>query len=312
MRVLLLGGTDLTLAIAQRLAELGLGPTGVVHIDETVRISYKPQGFRNVRHADLAGWCTGGGVPAIAFSDNAAIAEFAGRIGADLLLVAGWYHMVPAELRSRFALGVLGLHASLLPTLRGGAPLPWAILAGMSETGISLFALGDGVDDGPIYGQHRVAIGPRSTVGELVAAVEGAALELVGECLPALAAGTLKPKPQIGTPSYGLQRNPEDGRIDWHQSAEAIDRLVRAVGRPYPGAFGEFQGDRIVIWRSEPRRAPKVLGAPGQIARLPDDADPVAVTGHGLLAIREATTAAGDDVMPKLRRAANQRFSVSL
>ncbi len=61
MRVLLLGGTDFTLAIAQRLAKLGLGPAGVVHVGETVRISYAPQGLSNVRHADIAGWCAGGG-----------------------------------------------------------------------------------------------------------------------------------------------------------------------------------------------------------------------------------------------------------
>jgi methionyl-tRNA formyltransferase len=310
MRVLLLGGTDFTLAVAGRLAALGLGPAGVVHLGETVRISYAPQGFANTRHADLAGWCRDRGVPDAVFSDSAAIATFAAKTGAELLLAAGWYHMVPAELRARFARGALGLHASLLPSLRGGAPLPWAILTGMSETGMSLFALGDGIDDGPIYGQRRVAIAPRSTVGELVAAVEQAALDLISECLPAVAAGTLEPRQQSGSPSYGLQRNAEDGRIDWRGPADAIDRLVRAVGRPYPGAFGDLQGERIMIWKSEPRALPKVHGAPGQIARIPDDADPVAVTGSGLLAIREATTANGDDALPRLRRAANQRFTL--
>jgi methionyl-tRNA formyltransferase len=308
MRVLLLGGTDFTLAIAERLSALGLGPAGVVHLPETVRISYRPQGLTNVRHADLAGWCGARNVPALGFTDNAAIAEFGKRIGADLLLVAGWYHMVPAELRTRFPRGALGLHASLLPELRGGAPLNWAILNGLSETGISLFALGDGVDDGPLYGQRRVAIAPRATIGELVASVEAAALELVAECLPAIAAATLQPRPQTGTPSYGLQRSPEDGRINWRQSADAIDRLVRAVGRPYPGAFAELQGERIVIWRTEPKSEPKVLGAPGQIARLAGESDPAVITGTGFLFIRDATQADGQDALPTLQRAANQRF----
>ena len=310
MRVLLLGGTDFTLAIVERLSALGLGPAGAVHLEETVRISYKPQGFANVRHADVAGWCRARNVPTLGFTDNAAIATFGGKIGAELLLVAGWYHMVPAELRERFPRGALGLHASLLPALRGGAPLAWAILGGLSESGISLFGLGDGVDDGPIYGQRRVAIGPRATVGELVTSVEAAAVDMIAECLPALAAGTLKPRPQAGTPSYGLQRTPEDGRIDWRQPADAIDRLVRAVGRPYPGAFGEFQGERVVIWKAEPRTEPKVFGAAGQIARLPGENDPAVVTGAGILFIREAATGSGDDALPLLRRAANQRFTL--
>lgn len=310
MRVLLLGGTDFTLAIAERLTALGLGPAGVVHLPETVRISYKPQGMTNVRHADLADWCRDRNVPGVAFTDNAAIAAFAGKVDADLLLVAGWYHMVPAELRTRFPRGALGLHASLLPALRGGAPLNWAILNGLSETGISLFALGDGVDDGPLYGQRRVAIGPRATIGELVTSVEAAAVDLVAECLPAIAAGSLQPKPQSGTPSYGLQRSPDDGRIDWRHPADAIDRLVRAVGRPYPGAFGEFQGERILVWKAEPRTAPRVLGAPGQVGRIPEEADPIVITGRGMLVIREAAKVSGEDALPLLRRAANQRFAL--
>ncbi len=311
MRVLLLGGTDLSLALAQRLKGLGLGPAGAVHLGKTVRISYRPQGFANVRHADLAAWCAATGTPHAEFDDNAAIAGFAKAIGADLLLVAGWYHMVPGELRARFVHGALGLHASLLPALRGGAPLPWAILSGLTETGMSLFALGDGVDDGPIYGQRRLPIGPRTTVGELAAAAEAAALDLVAECLPAIAAGTLEPRPQSGTPSYGLQRGPEDGRIDWRRPAVEIDRLVRAVSRPYPGAFAELDGKRVVIWRAEPREQPAVFGAPGQICRLPGESDPLIVTGRGLIVVREATTDTGNDAMPELRRAANRRLALA-
>lgn len=311
MRILLLGGTDLTLAVAQRLAAIGARPAGVVHLGISVRISYRPQGLSNVRHADLAGWCAQADTRAIEFSDNDAIARFAVEIGADLLLVAGWYHMVPADLRGRFAHGALGLHASLLPALRGGAPLPWAILSGLAETGMTLFALGDGIDDGPIYGQRRIPIGPRTTVGELVAAAEGAALDLMDECIPAIAAGTAKPRAQSGAPSYGLQRIPEDGRLEWRRPAIELDRLVRAVGKPYPGAFAALGDERITIWRTDFRDRPPVWGMPGQICRIPEEPDPVVVTADGLLVIREATGASGDDAMARLRRAGNQRFALA-
>jgi methionyl-tRNA formyltransferase len=311
MRILLLGGTDLTLAVARRLTEIGAKPAGVVHLGETVRISYRPQGLSNVRHADLAGWGVQTATPAISFTDNAAVARFTEEVGADLLIVAGWYHMVPSELRSRFKRGALGFHASLLPALRGGAPLPWAILSGASETGMTLFELGDGIDDGPIYGQRHIAVGPRTTVGDLVAAAEAAALDLVGECLPGIAAGTLAPRAQSGTPSYGLQRAPDDGRLEWRRSAVDLDRLVRAVGKPYPGAFAELGGERITIWRADFRDTPAVWGAPGQICRIPEEPDPAVVTADGLLVIREAIDASGDDAMTRLRRAANQRFALA-
>jgi methionyl-tRNA formyltransferase len=311
MRILLLGGTDLTLAMAERLSAIGAKPAGVVHLGETVRISYRPQGLSNVRHADLAGWCARNATPAIGFTDNAAVARFAGDIAADLLLVAGWYHMVPADLRARFVRGAVGFHASLLPALRGGAPLPWAILSGATETGMTMFALGDGTDDGPIYGQRRIAIGPRTAVGELVAAAEAAALSLVGECLPGIASGALAPRAQSGTPSYGLQRAPEDGRLEWRRSAIDLDRLVRAVGKPYPGAFADLGSDRITIWRADFRDVPTVWGMPGQICRIPEEPDPVVVTADGLLVIREAVDAAGEDAIPRLRRAANQRFALA-
>jgi methionyl-tRNA formyltransferase len=148
-------------------------------------------------------------------------------------------------------------------------------------------------------------------VGELVAAAEEAALDLLAECLPAIAAGTLKARPQSGTPSYGLQRVPDDGKIDWHRPAADVDRLVRAVGRPYPGAFTEFEGERIFIWQAEPREHPVVFGAPGQICRLPNEPDPVVVTGRGIVVVREATDGAGEDALPKLRRAANRRFALA-
>jgi methionyl-tRNA formyltransferase len=311
MRILLLGGTDLTLAVARRLEEIGAKPAGVVHLGETVRISYRAQGLSNVRHADLAGWSAQTATPSMTFTDNDAIARFAGELGADLLVVAGWYHMVPAELRRRFTRGALGFHASLLPALRGGAPLPWAILSGASETGMTLFELGDGIDDGPIYGQRRIPVGPRTTVGELVAAAEAAALELVGECLPAIATGTLTARAQSGAASYGLQRAPEDGRLEWRRTAVELDRLVRAVGKPYPGAFAELDGARITIWNTDFRDAPEVWGTPGQICRIPEEPDPAVVTAAGLLVIREAADASGDDAMPRLRRAANQRFAVA-
>lgn len=308
LRILLFGGTDLSLTVAERLVAIGLPPAAVVHVGESFPISYSPEGVRNVRFADLKSWAEGHDIPNLAYQDAKRTAEFAESVGVNFGLVAGWYHMVPGPLRDRFRLGCAGLHASLLPRFRGGAPLSWALLAGETRTGVSLFELEDEVDAGPLYGQRSFAIGPRSRIGDLVAAAETASLALIEECLPAIAEGRLVSTPQTGTPSYCLQRVPDDGWIDWSWSAEKIDRLIRAVGRPYAGAVTSLHSTKVFVWSAEPIQDVLVYGMPGQITRLPGDSDPCVVTGEGVLAIRDATGAEGRSVLVELCKASQQRF----
>jgi methionyl-tRNA formyltransferase len=281
----------------------------VVHVGQQFKISYNVRGVDNVRYADLAVWSEAAGIPHRLYEQAATIATFAGEVEADFCLAAGWYHMVPADLRARFPRGVAGLHASLLPRLRGGAPLNWAILSRETEAGITLFALGDGVDDGPIYGQERFPIGPRTTIGELVKSAEEGAVALIERCLPAIAESRISAIPQSGKPTYCLQRTPADGEIQWSRSAESIDRLVRAVGKPYPGAFSWFDGRRIVIWKTDlDDTLPQVWGRPGQIVRLPDISWPVVTTGEGTVVIKDATDEFNVDMLPALRRSGNKGF----
>lgn len=309
MRILLLGGTDLTLAVANKLLDMGIRPAGVVHVGRVIPISYAPEGFGNARYVNLGGWCRDRGVPDHPYADHDALLAFAVETGAEFALVAGWYHLLPAQVRSAFPRGCAGLHASLLPKFRGGAPLNWAILDGETETGVSLFALGDGVDDGPIWGQKAFAIPERATIGDLVKEAEEASLQLIETLLPAIAKGGLRPRPQKGTPSYRRQRRPEDGRIDWTRPAADIDQLVRAVSRPYPGAFTSLGGDKVVIWRSQPISADAMAGgAPGQIFREPTMNGACATTGEGGLVIQEATYEDGEDSLQSILNAAGQHL----
>jgi methionyl-tRNA formyltransferase len=268
VRIFLLGGTDLTLAVADCAIELGFEIGGLAYVGERFDISYALAGVPNTRAVDVETWCAERGIPAHRYEDAAALEGLVTAGEFDLGLAAGWYHMIPAVVRSRFSHGCLGIHGSLLPRLRGGAPLNWAILSGMDGTGVTLFELGDGVDDGPVYGQRSFAIEPRATIGELVALAERATLDLVADVLPAVVSGSAEPVPQSGTPSYCLQRTPDDGRIDWRRSAPEIDRLIRAVGRPYPGARTTFDGRDVRIWAATPLEdGPAVYGAPRRAVR---------------------------------------------
>ncbi len=310
MKTLLLGGTDLTLVVAQRMCEIGMPPVGVVHVGRQFGISYRPSGVTNTRFGDMAGWCTAHQIPSQPYECPAQIERFARDLRAEFCLAAGWYHMVPANLRAVFSLGAAGLHASLLPKFRGGAPLNWAILAGENETGISLFVLGDGVDDGPLYGQECFPIGPRTTIGELVQISQETATKLIETCLPGISDGRLKPKPQVGKATYCLQRTPDDGAIDWSLPVDTIDRLIRAVGRPYPGAFTSLEGRKLIIWNAEPFMEDiSVYGVPGHIVRLPSQCAPIVIAGRGMLLVHGATYEDGSDAMSILHRSAHKRFA---
>lgn len=308
MRALLLGCTDLSLAVGNAIRDAGADLAGVLHVGEEFSISYSSSPVSNVRYADMAGWAQAADIPHQAWSSGETATAFAHETGATIGIAAGWYHMVPRRLRSALPQGCLGLHASLLPELRGGAPLVWAILSGLTKTGVTLFELADGVDDGPIYDQREVPISSRTTIGDLVRDVESASVEMLTSCMPRIADGSLRPRPQTGSPSYCLQRTPADEVIEWSQPAEDIDRLVRAQTHPYRGARTHLDGSVVRIWSSEPVGSPTVLGAPGQIARLPDEPGPVVVTGRGLLRVRAATDDDGSDLTDELSRAANRRF----
>ncbi len=308
--VLLLGSTDVTLAVAQAVDAVGAQLSSIVTVGDSFSISYSEKRVANVRSADPAAWAQDKGVPIIPFTTYENVLErHQGKLPA-ICLVAGWYHMVPRRFRETFPRGCFGFHASLLPKLRGGAPLNWAILSGAKETGVTLFEMADGVDTGLIFGQESFPIAPNAMIGDLVVASRDACATLTMRHLAALLDGNAKGRPQEGEASYGLQRMPDDGRIDWAQSRLEIDRLVRAVSRPYPGAFTTLGEDRIQIWATRiPDEVPLVLGAPGQIVMLPDFDLPGVVTRDGLLLIEDATFPDGSGCLDKLRKAGHKRFA---
>ena len=304
MRTVLFGGTDLTLAVAERFAA---HIAGVVTIPPTFRISYEPAGVRNLRHADVSGWADSQGIPAHEWTSADDVLPFLETIGAEWGLAAGWYYMLPRRILDRFPLGIAGVHASLLPRLRGNAPLNWAILSGTPQTGVSLFQLTDELDNGPLYGQKPLRIDPHTTIGDLVAGANTAALELIGDAIAAHespdGAQLLR---QNGQVSYGLARLPSDSRIDWRLDALSVARLVRASSRPYAGAFTYLDEQTVRIWSGQ-MSGKRVSGTPGQIW-LPPYGELVVVCGDHSYEVIEATFDDGEDALPALRKASMRRF----
>ncbi|MEA2520991.1 MAG: methionyl-tRNA formyltransferase [Actinomycetota bacterium] len=303
VRVVLLGGTDLTIAVANSISD---HLVGVLTVPAELKISYSPGGLRPTRAADVAGWAASRGIRWAEWQGAAQSADFLSSLGADWALAVGWYFLLPATMINLFPFGCGGIHASLLPRYRGNAPLNWAIINGDTEAGVSLFRLTAGTDEGPLYGQEVIPITPRTTITELVAATDAATMRLVSRAIQDLDSGRVETTAQVGDVSYTLARVPDDGRINWASPARAIDRLVRASTRPYPGAFTLLDGAPVRVWSGEAVDVPRVFGACGQLWH--HNAGMFVVTGEALFRIDEATSLDGVDARPFLRKSSRRRF----
>ena len=150
---------------------------------------------------------------------------------------------MPRAILAAPRLGCLNVHASLLPRWRGAAPIQRALLAGDSETGITIMEMEEGLDTGPILLQQAVPIAPGETAAELSETLAALGARLIVDALDGVARGTLaaQPQPQEGV-TYARKIAREDGRLDWRLPAAVLGRRVRALD-PWPGAF--FEGPRL-------------------------------------------------------------------
>ena len=173
------------------------------------------------------------------------------QIAPDYLFSFYYRHMIPAEVLACAKIAALNMHGSLLPKYRGRAPVNWAILHGEIETGATLHVMEAKPDAGDIVEQSTVEIGPDETATDVFAKVSKAAVDTLTKALPELVLGRVPRKPnELGKGSYFGGRKPEDGRIHWNQSAFQVHNLVRAVAPPYPGAFIDYQGHRMIVART--------------------------------------------------------------
>jgi methionyl-tRNA formyltransferase len=222
-------------------------------------------------------------------NDPAFVAAMA-ALQPDLLFSCYYRHMLKQPVLDLPRLGALNLHGSLLPRYRGRVPVNWVLINGETETGVTLHYMVAKADQGDIVAQERVPITSEDTAVTLFARMTAAAGKMFREIYPLLRSGQAPRRPQDhAQASYFGGRGPEDGRIDWRQSATAIYNLIRAVTHPYPGAFTSLQGRKLYIWNGRPLAAPAAApDAPGLIAaRLPGEGLVVAA-GQGYFLITQA------------------------
>ncbi len=187
----------------------------------------------------VAGVAAEHGIPAVAPADPNT-ADFVDRVAAarpEFIFSFYYRQMLKRPMLALAPRGALNMHGSLLPKYRGRVPVNWAIIHGETETGATLHYMTEKPDDGDIVAQTAVPILMDDTAGEVFNKVTVAAEMTLHRALPGLVSGSAPRIPQQrGSGSYFGGRKPEDGVIDWMQSAAAIHNLVRAVAPPYPGA----------------------------------------------------------------------------
>ncbi len=282
MKVLVLGCTETTISVLRAVIDAGCEPVALCTLPETFEISYSQTPVRIVRYIPLAEAEKTGVKIIIAPRDTGKIMDEISPLRPDLILVAGWYYIVPARIRELAPLGCLGLHASLLPRNAGGAPLNWAIINGEDETGVTLFHLEDEMDTGDIVAQRRIPIEIADTIATLYDRVDRACYEILLDILPKIEAGSApRIRQDLSRRTVLPQRSPKDGWIDWSRPAEEIYNFVRALTRPYPGAFAHIEGRTVRVWavRNTGRRAEGF--PPGSVISRDDPAGPLVATGDG-------------------------------
>jgi methionyl-tRNA formyltransferase len=170
----------------------------------------------------------------------------------DLILSVYYRHMIGTKILALPRLGAWNMHGSLLPKYRGRAPINWAVLHGEPRIGMTLHRMVKSADAGAIVDQEGVDIGPRDTAEQAFRKVLPCARRVLARQIDALLAGTARETPQDeAQATYFGGRKPEDGRIDWRQTTTQIFNLIRAVTDPYPGAFAEAGGARLMVWWAE-------------------------------------------------------------
>jgi methionyl-tRNA formyltransferase len=243
-------------------------------------VTHRDDPHETAWYRSVAAMAERAGVP-VHIAEETDLEALAATVRPDMILSFYFRNMIPARVLAHARLGGMNLHGSLLPKYRGRAPVNWVLVNGERETGVSLHHMVARADAGDIVAQRRIPIAPRETALSLSQKCAAETRLLLEETWPLVRTGRAPRTPQDESQATVVRRRtPEDGRIDWSLPAERIDGLVRAVTRPWPGAFTTDRGRRIPVWAGEPVDG---AGRPGEV--LPGN---IVASGQGAFRVTDA------------------------
>ena len=289
MRVLFWGTPEFGLPTLDALRAAGHEIVGAVTNPD------RPAGRgRALRASPVKAWALKAGVPVLQPErpGEAGFLDAARRLGSDVSVVAAYGRILPRAALDLPPLGSFNVHASLLPALRGAAPINWAIIRGHRESGISIQRMVAELDAGPVLGQTRIRIHAAMTAGELYEAAAAAGGARLVDVLGDVEAGRAAETPQDETrATWAPKLDRAAARIDWSRSAEALDRWLRGCD-PWPAAWTTLGGRSLQCFEPSVEAggaagggAPVGGAAPGTIVGADSARGLRVATGDGVLRI---------------------------
>lgn len=245
------------------------------------------------------------GVPLQVVATKADTLHWLDHYQARLAFVHGWYQIIPLDGPCDF----YGFHYSALPKYRGNAPLVWQIINGEPSIGVSFFRFSEGMDEGLLVAQASVDLATEETIGDALDKANALMLELARRYVSQVVDGVAKVYEQPDEESsYCGLRCPEDGLIDWSASAKRVHDFIRAQTHPYPGAYTQLEGGRVLrVWRCalEPRR---FYGVPGSVVEVAAEWVVVACGDGAVRLVTVALDGAAEVSAPEILRSLKTRF----
>ena len=207
------------------------------------------------------------------------------KYNADIMVVIAFGQILPKEILEMTPYGCVNVHASLLPSYRGAAPIQWAVINGEKVSGVTTMQMDEGLDTGDMLLKVEIPLDEKETGGSLHDKLAEAGARLCVETLDALKAGTVTPEKQGDSPTaYAKMLDKHMGKIDWKMSAKEIERLIRGLN-PWPSAYTRWnENDKgMKIWEAEVAEG-QTDKAAGTVVEVAKDGFFVQ-TGDGLLKI---------------------------
>jgi len=289
MRVLFWGTPEFGLPSLDALRVAGHEVVGVVTNPD------RPSGRgRKVVPSPVKRWALDAGVPVLQPErprGDVFLAEVR-ALAPDLSVVAAYGQILREDVLSLPPHGSLNVHASLLPALRGAAPVNWAIILGHEESGVSIMRMVLALDAGPVFRRVRCAIGPDTTAGELYETLARLGGPALVETLDELDRGVAMETPQDDADAtYAPKLDREMARVDWSRPAVEVGRWMRGCD-PWPGAWTTLDGERLGCFA--PRLAARSIAssvAPGTVLAADPAAGLLIATGAGVIGVGEVLPA---------------------